>query len=274
MDSLTNPLIQCKNCLKFYRKANETEHMQTCIDAFYLEHCPHCAILFPETQLESHIQTHHNNTNTTTTNNINTEINALPPTSSSTNEYLDFYDLTEDYNAQLEHELSMKKIYGIDNTKNKKKRGFKNKFKSGMKKAGKHIVNFLYRNKIRFLGAGLTVLSIATVQTELAFCGVCLVIYGGSSTNLFDMNKQGSTSKVNIVDLLPISDVKEESKIPSELKCVICLEMFNVGDKFTALPCLHLFHFECIESCLKRKMECPVCKLEITHECLMDKDFK
>ena len=273
MDSLTNPLIQCKNCLKFYRKENETEHMQTCIDSFYLEQCPHCVILVPETLLESHIQTHHNNIINNNTDN-NTDINAyLPSSSSSKNENLDFYDLTEDYNAQLEHELTMKKIYGIDNTK-KKKHGFKNKFKSGMKKAGKHIVNFLYRNKIRFLGAGLTVLSIATVQTELAFVGVCLVIYGGSSTNWFDMNKKGSPSKVKIIDLLPISDVKEQSKMPSELKCVICLEMFNVGDKFTALPCLHLFHFECIESCLKRKMECPVCKLEITHECLMDKDFK
>ena len=266
MDSLTNPLIQCKNCLNFYRKSNEAEHMQTCIDTFSLDQCPHCTLLFPVNQLALHIQTHHNNTDI---NNI--DINLYPPLPSNEHSDLDFDDLTEEYNKYIEHELCMKKIYGVEK---KKKRGFKRKFKSGMKKMGKHIVNFLYRNKVRFIGAGLTVLGLTIVQGELAICGLCLVLYGGSDENYFDMKKQTSNSNVNIVDLLPISDLKEQDKVPSELTCVICLERFNIGDKFTALPCLHLFHFECIESYLKTKMQCPVCKLEITQESFVDKDFK
>ena len=138
MDSLTNPLIQCKNCLNFYRKSNEAEHMQTCIDTFSLDQCPHCTLLFPVNQLALHIQTHHNNTDI---NNI--DINLYPPLPSNEHSDLDFDDLTEEYNKYIEHELCMKKIYGVEK---KKKRGFKRKFKSGMKKMGKHIVNFLYRN--------------------------------------------------------------------------------------------------------------------------------
>jgi len=42
--------------------------------------------------------------------------------------------------------------------------------------------------------------------------------------------------------------------------CSICLEKFLEEDNITYLPCLHLFHENCIFEWLKRKKDCPVCK--------------
>jgi len=42
--------------------------------------------------------------------------------------------------------------------------------------------------------------------------------------------------------------------------CSICLEKFLEKDNITYLPCLHLFHENCIFEWLKRKRDCPVCK--------------
>ena len=254
MDSLTNPLIQCKYCSTYYRKSNEAEHMKTCIDMFSLEPCPKCKLLFPESFLPSHIQTH---------NSSNTAEHASSPLSpSQLLDTLGFVDLTEEFNQQIEHELYMKKIYGED-TKHLRDNSKKTKFK-------KRLINFLYRNKLRFVGIGLAAAGIVSAQALVFVFGYCLLLHGGSNKNYYDLKKKVDAPQ--IMNLLPVSDIEEDNKIPSELKCVICLEEFTVGDKFTALPCLHLYHFECIESYLKTKMQCPVCKLEITRECF--EDFK
>ena len=45
--------------------------------------------------------------------------------------------------------------------------------------------------------------------------------------------------------------------------CSICLEKFLEKDNITYLPCLHLFHENCIFEWLKRKKNCPICKYKI-----------
>ena len=250
MDSLTNLFIQCKYCSTYYRKSNEAEHMKTCIDAFSLEPCPHCNLLFPESSFQSHIQTH---------NTSNTAEHASSPLSSSQLvDTLGFVDLTEEFNQQIEHELYMKKIYGDDAEHFSKTTKFK-----------KRLINFLYRNRLRFVGLGIAAAGLASEQVSMFTFGYCLLLYGKSNKNYYEDKKVTASQ---ITNLLPVSDIEEDNKVPSELKCVICLEEFAPGDKFTALPCLHLYHFECIESYLKTKMQCPVCKLEITRECF--EDFK
>ena len=240
--------------------------MQTCIDSFALEQCPHCELLFPATGLSTHIQTHNPSSSP---NNIDDSSSSSAPSGPVSPEAFDFVDLTEEFNQLVEHELYMKKIYGIDEEKHCV--GFKKKFKGKMKKLGKHIVNFLYRNRVRFIGLGLTAVGVVLAEGLVIFFGMSMILHGGSDKNYYDFKKKRDA---DIIQLLPISDVEEENKIPDELKCVICLETFKVGDKFTALPCLHLFHFECIENYLKTKMECPVCKLAITQECFSDENFK
>ena len=43
-------------------------------------------------------------------------------------------------------------------------------------------------------------------------------------------------------------------------KCVICLEHFKDGDKIISLPCVHIYHGDCIKKWLLRTNFCPICK--------------
>lgn len=50
----------------------------------------------------------------------------------------------------------------------------------------------------------------------------------------------------------------------SEEACAVCLEVPSVGDTIRHLPCLHKFHKDCIDTWLRRKRSCPICKCGIT----------
>ena len=68
-----------------------------------------------------------------------------------------------------------------------------------------------------------------------------------------------------ILNELPETKIEDVSKLEQEKKnCVICLEDFKNGDKATILPCIHLFHKNCIKSWLKTQNCCPICKYKLT----------
>jgi hypothetical protein len=46
-------------------------------------------------------------------------------------------------------------------------------------------------------------------------------------------------------------------------ECPICLSAFAVGDHVLALPCLHVFHCDCVVPWLRRSKLCPVCKRDV-----------
>ena len=52
--------------------------------------------------------------------------------------------------------------------------------------------------------------------------------------------------------------LNEENK-----KCVICIEDFKDNDNVIFLPCFHVFHPKCITSWLRKKDDCPLCKINI-----------
>lgn len=76
-----------------------------------------------------------------------------------------------------------------------------------------------------------------------------------------------------ILKYIPTSEVKEERKpTDNNYKCIICLSEFKVGEIESTLPCLHIFHSECIEKWLNNKKFCPICKNDISLKSLLSKD--
>lgn len=48
-----------------------------------------------------------------------------------------------------------------------------------------------------------------------------------------------------------------------EEKCTICLCEFDHQDDVRRLPCMHLFHIECVDRWLTQSKRCPICRLDI-----------
>ena len=68
-----------------------------------------------------------------------------------------------------------------------------------------------------------------------------------------------------IVSELPETKIDDINKLDNDKKnCVICMEDFKNGDVTTNLPCLHMFHTNCIQSWLKTQNTCPICKFKLT----------
>ena len=74
-----------------------------------------------------------------------------------------------------------------------------------------------------------------------------------------------------------IKRLKRESKRPVEYQidnplllpkdkqnCVICITEFQKADTVLSLPCLHIFHKECIVNWLNKNSSCPLCKYEVS----------
>ena len=71
----------------------------------------------------------------------------------------------------------------------------------------------------------------------------------------------------NVIETLPKSRIKDISKLTEDKKkCCICLENFKVNDETINLPCIHIFHSNCIKKWMKRQDICPICKNKIIPE--------
>jgi len=46
-------------------------------------------------------------------------------------------------------------------------------------------------------------------------------------------------------------------------RCAICLGPFEKGEILRTVVCMHQFHADCIDSWLRKKGECPVCKINL-----------
>ena len=66
------------------------------------------------------------------------------------------------------------------------------------------------------------------------------------------------------IQTYPTSKIKDINKLDEDKKrCTICLEFFKNNDDSIALPCVHIFHAECIKKWMKKQKICPICKNKI-----------
>ena len=86
----------------------------------------------------------------------------------------------------------------------------------------------------------------------------------------YDISEEKDDENIKeLVSYIPIFKVKEKEKsIDNSNKCSICLCEFEIGEEKSTLPCLHYFHFNCIEKWIKRKKYCPICKYQLSFESL------
>jgi len=66
----------------------------------------------------------------------------------------------------------------------------------------------------------------------------------------------------------PAEDEEEEEEAD---KCTICLSEFELEEDVRRLPCMHLFHVECVDQWLGQNKRCPICRVDI--EAHLTKDY-
>ncbi|KAI8767464.1 E3 ubiquitin-protein ligase arkadia-B isoform X2 [Biomphalaria glabrata] len=90
----------------------------------------------------------------------------------------------------------------------------------------------------------------------------------------FDMshcNVMGATQEVIERNTLPHKYKKVETSNSGDAgadsnhqeKCTICLSEFETGEDVRRLPCMHLFHSECVDQWLATNKNCPICRVDI-----------
>ena len=96
---------------------------------------------------------------------------------------------------------------------------------------------------------------------------------GGNQNELNDLIERmlhysrENPTDATIVSELPETQIDDIKKLDKDKQnCVICMEDFKNGDKSTNLPCLHMFHTNCIQSWLKTQNTCPICKFKLTQD--------
>ena len=82
--------------------------------------------------------------------------------------------------------------------------------------------------------------------------------------SLDDGFDEGEPLDDDIIQTYPISKIHDINKLSEDKKrCSICLENYKNGDDSIILPCIHIFHSECIKKWMKKNGVCPICKFRI-----------
>ena len=78
-------------------------------------------------------------------------------------------------------------------------------------------------------------------------------------------DKVGNVSKgLSKAQIKKIPNVYFSKKhFKNQEKCAICQYEYKETEKVSKLPCLHIFHNDCIKGWLDKNKVCPICKKEI-----------
>lgn len=63
--------------------------------------------------------------------------------------------------------------------------------------------------------------------------------------------------RLGLIHHLPMGVYDGSCKKAKE--CVICMVEFTIGDMMRFLPCMHIYHKDCIDDWLMRSFTCPSC---------------
>ncbi|KAG4196693.1 hypothetical protein ERO13_A06G187900v2 [Gossypium hirsutum] len=112
------------------------------------------------------------------------------------------------------------------------------------------------------------IISILGIQEDFSPTrGATREIINALPTFKFKSKKTGNVNDQEISTseggVLAAGTAKERVISGEDAVCCICLAKFADNDELRELPCLHVFHVECVDKWLKINASCPLCKTEI-----------
>ncbi|WCJ40660.1 RING/U-box superfamily protein [Euphorbia peplus] len=83
-------------------------------------------------------------------------------------------------------------------------------------------------------------------------------------TYKFNLKKSdNANAHENDGGVLAAGTEKERTISAEDALCCICLNKYADDDELRELPCIHVFHVECVDKWLKINASCPLCKCEL-----------
>ncbi|RNA34120.1 E3 ubiquitin- ligase arkadia isoform X2 [Brachionus plicatilis] len=92
--------------------------------------------------------------------------------------------------------------------------------------------------------------------------------------NFLFLNR-GASKEIIQANTLAYTYTQLKTKEHEKEKCTICLSEFQSEENVRRLPCMHLFHLECIDQWLPSNKRCPICRVDIENRQInMDEEQK
>lgn len=70
-------------------------------------------------------------------------------------------------------------------------------------------------------------------------------------------------ARKRLIDGCTFTKAAANVDIVSEKTCTICLEMLQIGEQLRGLPCMHMFHRDCVDIWFEQSVRCPICRNKI-----------
>ena len=75
-------------------------------------------------------------------------------------------------------------------------------------------------------------------------------------------NNYNNHADTKIVENLITNEIKDINKFAIK-QCCICLDNFKNGDLYIILPCIHIFHANCVKNWMNTDNRCPICNFKL-----------
>lgn len=74
---------------------------------------------------------------------------------------------------------------------------------------------------------------------------------------------RGASKEIIDANTLAYTYIQLKTKENEKEKCTICLCEYESNEHVRRLPCMHLFHLQCIDQWLPSNKKCPICRVDI-----------